>query len=139
MNKEIEKAAYKFAESQNDGNAFTAYYKGFIAGAQFKENTDNVSLNKNTIPPMTNSLGKHWVQPDPSGFVLDDDYVLMSKLDFDLLPDYTNSEPTGKYNGKMWKGQFKTTKGKKWFLAWCHDENEVSNLICISYREILVV
>jgi hypothetical protein len=95
MNKEIEKAAYKFAESQNDGNAFTAYYKGFISGAQFKENTDNVSLNKNTIPPMTNSLGKHWVQPDPSGFVLDDDYVLMSKLDFDLLPDYTNSEPTG--------------------------------------------
>ena len=82
MNKEIEKAAYKFAESQNDGNAFTAYYKGFISGAQFKENTDNVSLNKNTIPPMTNSLGKHWVQPDPSGFVLDDDYVLMSKLDF---------------------------------------------------------
>lgn len=57
MNKEIEKAAYKFAESQNDGNAFTAYYKGFISGAQFKENTDNVSLNKNTIPPMTNSLG----------------------------------------------------------------------------------
>lgn len=41
--------------------------------------------------------------------------------------------------GKMWKGQFNTTKGKKWFLAWCHDENEVSNLICISYREILVV
>lgn len=38
MNKEIEKAAYKFAESQNDGNAFTAYYKGFISGAQFKEN-----------------------------------------------------------------------------------------------------
>lgn len=37
---------------------------------------------------------------------MDDDYVLMSKLDFDLLPDYTNSEPTGKYNGKMWKGQF---------------------------------
>lgn len=72
-------------------------------------------------------------------FTLGDDYVLMSKLDFDLLPDYTNSEPTGKYNGKMWKGQFNTTKGKKWFLAWCHDENEVSNLICISYREILVV
>lgn len=56
-----------------------------------------------------------------------------------IKPDYTNSEPTGKYNGKMWKGQFNTTKGKKWFLAWCHDENEVSNLICISYREILVV
>lgn len=56
MNKEIEKAAYKFAESQNDGSAFTAYYKGFISGAQFKENTDNVSLNKNTIPPMTNTV-----------------------------------------------------------------------------------
>ena len=28
MNKEIEKAAYKFAESQNDGNAFTAFLAG---------------------------------------------------------------------------------------------------------------
>lgn len=32
MDTEIENAAYKFAESQNDGSNFTAYYKGFIAG-----------------------------------------------------------------------------------------------------------
>lgn len=93
----------------------------------------------NIIPPMTDAHGKYWVQPDPRGFVLDDDYVLMDKLDFDLLPDYTNSEPTGKYNGKMWKGRFQTLKGEKWFLMWCHDENKLSNQIYISSREILVL
>lgn len=71
--------------------------------------------------------------------VTDDNYVLMEKLDFDLLPDYTNSEPTGKYNGKMWKGRFQTLKGEKWFLMWCHDENKLSNQIYISSREILVL
>lgn len=98
-----------------------------------------VSLNMNIIPPMTDAHGKYWVQPDPRGFVLDDNYVLMEKLDFDLLPDYTNSEPTGKYNGKMWKGRFQTLKGEKWFLMWCHDENKLSNQIYISSREILVL
>lgn len=82
---------------------------------------------------------KRYVNLPPNNLFLGNLWRVSSKLDFDLLPDYTNSEPTGKYNGKMWKGQFNTTKGKKWFLAWCHDENEVSNLICISYREILVV
>ena len=139
MDTEIENAAYKFAESQNDGSNFTAYYKGFIAGTKYKKSSNGVSLSMNIIPPMTDAHGKYWVQPDPRGFVLDDDYVLMDKLDFDLLPDYTNSEPTGKYNGKMWKGRFQTLKGEKWFLMWCHDENKLSNQIYKSSREILVL
>ena len=80
MDTEIENAAYKFAESQNDGSNFTAYYKGFIAGTKYKKNSNEVSLSMNIIPPMTDAHGKYWVQPDPRGFVLDDDYVLMEMM-----------------------------------------------------------
>lgn len=53
MDTEIENAAYKFAESQNDGSNFTAYYKGFIAGTKYKKSSNGVSLSMNIIPPMS--------------------------------------------------------------------------------------
>lgn len=98
-----------------------------------------VVLDENVIPPMTHPYGAHWVQPNPKNIVLDNDYAVMSKKDFDLLPDYTCSQPTGKYNGKMRKGLLHTPKNDRWYLAWCHDENTVSQEIYISYREILII
>lgn len=98
-----------------------------------------VVLDENVIPPMTHPWGQVWRQPDSKNIVLDKDYAVMSKKDFDLLPDYTMSEPTGKYNGKMWKGQFRVKGQERWFLCWCHDENTVSQEIYISYREILII
>lgn len=59
MDTEIENAAYKFAESQNDGSNFTAYYKGFIAGTKYKKSSNGVSLSMNIIPPMTDTHGKY--------------------------------------------------------------------------------
>lgn len=98
-----------------------------------------VVLDENVIPPMIHPYGAHWVQPNPKNIVLDKDYAMMSKKDFDLLPDYTCSQPTGKYNGKMWKGLLHVPKNDRWYLAWCHDENTVSQEIYISYREILII
>lgn len=98
-----------------------------------------VVLDENVIPPMTHPWGQHWEQPAPKNIVVDDKFAAMSKKDFDRLPDYTCSEPTGKYNGKMWKGEFIVSKEKKWYLCWCHDENTVSKEIYISYREILII
>lgn len=66
-------------------------------------------LDQNVIPPMTHPYVAHWTQPDPKNLVLDNDYAMMSKKDFDRLPDYTRSEPTGKYNGKMWKELFQVS------------------------------
>lgn len=94
-----------------------------------------VVLDENVIPPMTHPWGQVWRQPDSKNIVLDKDYAVMSKKDFNLLPDYTKSEPTGKYNGKMWKGEYRGI----WYLFWCHDENSVDNTIYISNREILIV
>ena len=55
----------------------------------------------------------------------------MYRRDFEMLPDYTGSEPTGKYNGKMWKAQYDSCGNRKWYLCWCHDENTVSQEIYI--------
>lgn len=65
-----------------------------------------VVLDENVIPPMTHPWGQVWKQPDRNNLVLDDKYAVMYRRDFEMLPDYTGSEPTGKYNGKMWKAQY---------------------------------
>ena len=57
-----------------------------------------VVLDENVIPPMTHPWGKVWKQPDRNNLVLDDKYAMMYRRDFEMLPDYTGSEPTGKYN-----------------------------------------
>lgn len=98
-----------------------------------------VVLDENVIPPMTHPWGQVWKQPDTRNLVLDDKSVVMCKRDFDMLSDYTCSEPTGKYNGKMWKAQYGPRNAPKWYLCWCHDENTVSQEIYISYREILII
>lgn len=59
-----------------------------------------VVLDENVIPPMTHPWGKVWKQPDRKNLVLDDKYAMMYRRDFEMLSDYTGSEPTGKYNGK---------------------------------------
>ena len=64
-----------------------------------------VVLDENIIPPITHPWGRVWIQPNPKDIILDDEYAAMKQKDFDLLADYTASEPTGKYNGKMWKGE----------------------------------
>lgn len=95
--------------------------------------------DENVIPPMTNPLGQYWDQPDPKNIVLDDNYAAMTREDFEKLPDYSQSEPTGKYNGKMWKGKYgNRTSGLSWWLFWCHDEDAISNSIYISNRLILI-
>ena len=50
--------------------------------------------------------------------VLDDGHFLISQADFDALPEYTATKPTGVYAGKCWKAQ----RGKDdWWIA-CYIE-----------------
>ena len=98
-----------------------------------------VVLDENIIRLWCIPRGKAWKQPDRNNLVLDDKYAMMYRRDFEMLPDYTGSEPTGKYNGKMWKAQYVSRDNRKWYLCWCHDENTVSQEIYISYREILII
>ena len=80
----------------------------------------------NYIPrPMLHPYGKHWTQPDPNNILVDDTHALMTQADFNQLSDYTQSQPSGVYEGKMWKVQdFIHLRGggarrlKTWYLRW---------------------
>lgn len=53
------------------------------------------------IPKITDPLGKRWIQPDPKNFVFFVIGVEMSEEDFQMLPEYSRTIPTGVYEGKM--------------------------------------
>jgi hypothetical protein len=64
-----------------------------------------------TIPEMTNPLGKHWEQPDRSQIKFALGKAWVSKEDFAKLKQYDVTNPSGVYEGKMWKSVFHR-KGK---------------------------
>ena len=83
-----------------------------------------------------NRNGKYWKQPARENILVDDKHALMSRADFDELPDYTASEPSGVYAGKMWKAQYGSER--RWWLLWFGVH--VDPKYCTKdYREIIVV
>jgi hypothetical protein len=78
------------------------------------------------IPPITHPLGIHWDQPSTSEILLDDKYAVMPLRVFQELSEYSATNPTGVYEGKMWKrhdGAFDRAfiaRGGKpiWLLCW---------------------
>lgn len=88
----------------------------------------------NTIPPITDPMGRSWRQPPTSSVVLDDTHALMSRSTFDELPEYSSSYPTGVYPGKMWKAGFPGC----WMLRWYGEVPGRPNLCSNNQREILL-
>lgn len=70
--------------------------------------------NDNVVPPMTHPLCSHWKQPDLAAVTIDATTARMSKETFDALYEYSSTNPTGAYEGKMWKARV----GKSWDLRW---------------------
>lgn len=84
------------------------------------------------IPPVEEKY-YHWDNPRREDILaIDKDYVIMTRGAFAKLPDYTASEPTLKYNGKMWR---MNTKKDGWLFCWCN--NSDGQFIDINYRKVL--
>lgn len=66
------------------------------------------------IPGITDPRGKHWDQPKTTDFLISADFAKIKKQDIEKLLDYSNSQPSGTYIGKMWK----TFDGEFWRLKW---------------------
>lgn len=82
----------------------TTLEESFIVGQEFlDEIIPPTPPDPNVIPPMDDPMGKHWRQPDHSGFMIDDNHVLMTRKEFEALADYSQSQPSGVYPGKMWR------------------------------------
>ena len=87
-------------------------------------------MQDNTIPEMTDPLGKAWSQPERSEILIDDTHALMSRATLLKLANYSHSNPTGCYPGKMWKrerlvegdspGRYKGTE--EFYLCWFGNE-----------------
>jgi len=93
----------------------------------------------NIIPPMTHAYGSCWQQPPTHLILIDDTHAVMYRIVFEKLMDYTRSQPSALYNGKVWKGQCLSEGTMKWFLFYCLNENVKANEIDIANREILII
>lgn len=99
----------------------------------------------NVIPPMRHPYGKHWEQPDPANFLIDETHVIMAQADFDKLLDYTDSQPTGVYPGKMWKQQIIENRSdprrieQSWWLCWFGYSSKGEDFCSTNYRRILIL
>jgi hypothetical protein len=60
-------------------------------------------LANHPIPEMTDPLGTSWHQPSREAITVDDVTATMSQATFDALAEYSASQPSGVYPGKMWK------------------------------------
>lgn len=95
-------------------------------------------IEKNVIPPITEPMGKYWDQPDPSLILIDDTHALMSEETFLQLHDYSYSQPSGVYPGKMWRFGRPIVGGQRWWLRW-FGLSEAPNMCSNHCREILLV
>lgn len=87
------------------------------------------------IPKITDPMGKSWDQPSREDILVDDTHALMSEPDFNKLPDYSRSQPTGVYPGKMWKAY---SGGGSWILRWFGEHPDPK--LCSNHsREIILI
>lgn len=91
----------------------------------------------NPVPPMTHPYGKYWEQPDPNGMLFDDTHVVMTAKDFNSLPQYNATCPTGTYPGKMWACVYSFDDQK--FLVWYGEVSADGKNIAIERRRVLIV
>lgn len=86
-------------------------------------------------------MGKYWHQPAIEEILIDDTHALMTVQTLERLADYSHSQPTGVYPGKMWRSKMKhptRPHEAQWWLCWFGEHPDPT--ICTNnYRRILVV
>ena len=101
----------------------------------------------NLIPAITHELGRYWEQPSPAEILVDDTHALMTRATFDKLAEYSASNPTGAYEGTMWKRHdgdfdeaFKARGGvPEWLLCWFGESQIGPGFVSNNHRKILLV
>jgi hypothetical protein len=87
------------------------------------------------IPDIVDPLGKHWNQPHKRFIEMDETHALMSEQTLKGLANYSCSNPTGCYEGKMWRRE---QNNGEWLLCWF--ENIPNNdTHCYTKSRILII
>lgn len=105
------------------------------------------ALVNHPIPEVTHPLGKSWDQPSRDRITLDDAWAMMSAKTFEELVEYSCSQPSGVYPGKMWRryngsydGAFLAAGGKpEWWLCWYDVSPRGVEWCSTQHRKIMVV
>ncbi len=87
------------------------------------------------IPEMTHPLSKHWEQPELKEIRLLFGNAYMDQAAFNKLHEYSSSQPSGVYEGKMWRSKL---HNGKWLLRW-YGFSEKPDCCSNNSREIILV
>jgi hypothetical protein len=90
---------------------------------------------KHPIPPMTHELSRHWKQPPREAILVDETHALMELGTFEQLAEYTLTDPSGVYPGKMWRCD--SHKGW-WALCW-YGPLDAADCCCVYSRKIAIL
>lgn len=83
---------------------------------------------------MTHPYGKVWNQPaDIRTVPMNKTHVLLSRVQFRKLSEYSSSIPSGVYDGKCWKRRERGV----WLLCWYGPSDDPKNCAVMS-REIRI-
>lgn len=87
------------------------------------------NLKDHPVPPIKNELGKYWEQPPREQIVIDEKFAVMHSGTFEKLCDYSGSNPTGVYEGKMWKERIVVLDGE-YKGKWCIPPRKQFEISC---------
>lgn len=98
---------------------------------------------------MTHPLSKYWEQPPRKNILVDDTHAVMTHQTFSELKNYSLTQPTGAYEGKMWKSRDRRIStledGNRnwvwldtWTLCW-YGPDPTPGWVSNNYREILII
>lgn len=102
-----------------------------------------MATDRNTIPPI-DPQGVNWLQPSPTNIAIDDTHALLTAADWAELREYSASNPSGVYPGKIWKrhdGLFDSRchpSKRRWLLCW-YGISQDPGKCTVNYREAIVV
>jgi len=102
--------------------------------------TGVIKYASEVIPPMTHELSSGWDQPNLDAIQIDDEIAYMREATFKKLKDYSNSQPSGVYEGKMWRSNsfIDNRKYRSWVLKW-FDFSDDPNMCSTHWREIGII
>lgn len=58
-----------------------------------------------SIPPITEPMGRYWNQPPVDDILVDETCAMMTAETLTKLACYDTSQPSGVYDGKMWRSK----------------------------------
>jgi hypothetical protein len=86
------------------------------------------------IPRATDPMAKYFDMPNRDEIVIDQTHAVMTEKTFDCLKNYSLSNPSGVYQGKMWKRK----RSDGWFICWFTD-SEQDGFCDTNTREIIIL